>query len=131
MADAPATPQVTSPAAVPAAAVAPAAPAVQGKPSAGANTATDQQANDQTRQGGGGRGGGGRGRGGGGRGGGRGGFRGGRPQEESQFIEKLININRVAKVHQGGKRLAFNALVVVGGRQGQGGRGAGQGQRSF
>lgn len=56
---------------------------------------------------------------GGGRGGGRGGWRGGRQQTESQFIEKLININRVAKVHKGGKRLAFNALVVIGDGKGR------------
>src|SRR3989338_9235387 len=39
--------------------------------------------------------------------------------EGSQFIEKLISINRVAKVHKGGKRLAFNALAVVGDAKGR------------
>ena len=39
--------------------------------------------------------------------------------EGSQFIEKLISVNRVAKVHKGGKRLAFNALVIVGDGKGR------------
>lgn len=49
-----------------------------------------------------------------------GGPRGGRSRgEESPFMEKLISINRVAKVHKGGKRLAFNALAVVGDGKGR------------
>lgn len=47
-----------------------------------------------------------------------------RPRERTQgetqpFIEKLVGINRVAKVHKGGKRLAFNALAVVGDGKGR------------
>ncbi len=34
--------------------------------------------------------------------------------EGANFIEKLVNINRVAKVVKGGKKLSFSALVVVG-----------------
>ena len=46
----------------------------------------------------------------------------GRPQdggEGPQFVVKLISINRVAKVHKGGKRLSFNALAVVGDGKGR------------
>jgi small subunit ribosomal protein S5 len=36
-----------------------------------------------------------------------------------QILEKLINVNRVAKVHKGGKRLGFNALAVAGDGKGR------------
>lgn len=38
---------------------------------------------------------------------------------EPQFVEKLISVNRVAKVHKGGKRLGFNAVAVVGDGKGR------------
>lgn len=36
-----------------------------------------------------------------------------------EFIEKVISINRVAKVTKGGKKLSFSALVVVGNTKGK------------
>jgi len=38
---------------------------------------------------------------------------------QPNFIEKVVAINRVAKVTKGGKHLSFSALVVVGDGQGQ------------
>jgi small subunit ribosomal protein S5 len=40
-------------------------------------------------------------------------------EQPSELIEKIITINRVAKVTKGGKKLSFSALVVVGDTRGQ------------
>lgn len=40
-------------------------------------------------------------------------------EQQPELVEKIISINRVAKVTKGGKKLSFSALVVVGDSKGQ------------
>ncbi|MFA5967186.1 MAG: 30S ribosomal protein S5 [Patescibacteria group bacterium] len=50
----------------------------------------------------------------------------GQSNEKPEFIERVLEINRVARVVKGGKRVRFRALVVIGNEKGKIGYGLGK-----
>ena len=40
-------------------------------------------------------------------------------EKNTDFVEKLVHINRITKVVKGGRRFGFSALVVVGNQNGK------------
>jgi len=49
-----------------------------------------------------------------------------REPSEKEFVEKLVKLNRTAKVVKGGRRFSFSALTVIGDRKGNVGYGFGK-----